>query len=60
MHVRLGWIIDALLLPGLVLQLLAPTTFGARGGRFNRTAAILPTIAIWVCLAAIKLAFASH
>lgn len=59
MYVRLGWIIDGLLLPGLVLQLIAPATFGAGDGRFNRMAAIVPSIIGWALLVAIKAAFAS-
>jgi hypothetical protein len=57
MYVRLGWVIDALLLPGLVLQLIAPATFGAGDGRLNRTAAIVPSIVVWAVLVAIKAAF---
>ena len=60
MYVRLGWIIDALLLPGLVLQFLAPATFGAEDGRKNRVAAILPTFVVYALIAGIKVAFASH
>jgi hypothetical protein len=60
MYVPFGWIVDAVLLPGLVLQLLAPATFGARDGRRNRMAAIVPSIVVWVTIVAIKAAFSSN